>query len=313
MSKQFKESHSKKNNSSKVYSGLDSIPNGTASGKITQGCLVLEGGAFRGLYSQGYMDALMLNDINLSCTIGVSAGALGGMNYVSGQIGRSARINLGFRHDSRYVGVKAFLHSKSILDIGFLTEDRKILEPFDMQAFNSPGRRFVAVATDCVTGQPAYFEKETCDIMQAVRASATMPYISHMVRIDGRPYYDGGCSCKIPYKWALEQGFEKILLIRTRDITHRRKEKVGKSAYRLYPRYPEFADSQAHSNINANRQCDEIDRLHEVGKLYRVAPSEPVTVGRIESDMEKLGDLYWLGYNDCVRELPKLKKYLGIE
>ena len=88
----------------KVYSRLDEIPKGTASDKITEGCLVLEGGAFRGLYTQGFLDAMMENDINLSCVIGVSAGALSGMNYVSGQIGRSGRINLGFRHDSRYIG-----------------------------------------------------------------------------------------------------------------------------------------------------------------------------------------------------------------
>ena len=45
---------------------------------------------------------LMEAGINLSCTVGVSAGALNGMNYVSGQIGRSGRLNLTYRHDSRY-------------------------------------------------------------------------------------------------------------------------------------------------------------------------------------------------------------------
>ena len=53
----------------KIYSRIDEIPEGRASEKITQGCLVLEGGAFRGLYTQGFLDALMLNDINLSCVI----------------------------------------------------------------------------------------------------------------------------------------------------------------------------------------------------------------------------------------------------
>jgi predicted patatin/cPLA2 family phospholipase len=60
--------------------------------------------------------------------------------------------------------------------------------------------------------------------MQAVRASATMPYISPMVMIDGVPYLDGGCSCKIPYEWALQKGFPKILVIRTREAVVRRIE-----------------------------------------------------------------------------------------
>ena len=84
-----------------VYSKLDQIPCGIASNKTIDGCIVLEGGAFRGLYTAGVLDALMENDINLSCTIGVSAGAMNGVNYVAGNIGRTARINLKYRHDSR--------------------------------------------------------------------------------------------------------------------------------------------------------------------------------------------------------------------
>lgn len=37
--------------SGKIYSHIDKIPSGSASRKVTEGCLVLEGGAFRGLYS----------------------------------------------------------------------------------------------------------------------------------------------------------------------------------------------------------------------------------------------------------------------
>lgn len=95
----------KKNN--KRFSGISKLPNGNTSNKIVPGCIVLEGGAFRGLYTSGVLDALMQFEINMQCTVGTSAGALNGFNYVAGQIGRSARINLGYRHDSRYVGLEA--------------------------------------------------------------------------------------------------------------------------------------------------------------------------------------------------------------
>ena len=159
----------------KVYSRLAEIPAGSAPDEVVEGCLVLEGGAFRGLYTQGFLDAMMQNGLNMRCTVGVSAGALSGLNYVAGQIGRSARINLGYRHDGRYVGTRAFLHSRSVLDIGFLTEDRGVLEPLDEERFYRDDQRFVAVATNCLTGEPAYFEKGVCDdILLAVRASATV-------------------------------------------------------------------------------------------------------------------------------------------
>ena len=296
----------------KVYSRIDEIPDGRASREITQGCLVLEGGAFRGLYTQGFLDAMMLNDINLSCVIGVSAGALSGMNYVSGQIGRSARINLTFRHDSRYVGTKALLHSHSILDISFLTEDRGILEPFDSESFYTGDQRFIAVATNCMTGNAACFEKGKCDdLLAGVRASASMPYISPMVMINGTPYLDGGCACKIPYAWALQKNYEKILVIRTRDTEYRKPEKISKAAIRRYRKYKAFAKKLSRDNIIYNHQCDEIERLHKEGRLLRMAPSEEVLVARVEGNMEKLGDLYWLGYNDCLSNLDLIRSYFG--
>ena len=87
-----------------TYTDISKIPYGHASSEITPGCIVLEGGAFRGLYNQGVLDALMKNDINFACTIGTSAGALAGFNYTAGLIGRSARVNFTYRHYTDYVG-----------------------------------------------------------------------------------------------------------------------------------------------------------------------------------------------------------------
>ena len=294
-----------------VYSRLSQIPSGLASEALIPGCLVLEGGAFRGLYTQGFLDAMMQKDLNLSCVIGVSAGALSGLNYVAGQIGRSARTNLTYRRDSRYVGTQAMLRSHSILDIGFLVEDRGILEPVNLERFHRPAQRYIAVATNCQTGEAAYFEKGLCnDIMQAVRASATMPYISPMVMIDGVPYLDGGCACKIPYEWALQEGFPKILVIRTREATYRKNGKKSRTALRFYKKYPAFADKLARSNLDYNSQCEEIEELHQSGRLLRFAPSKPVEVSRLERNLEKLGDLYWLGYQDCLDSLDEIRGYL---
>ena len=37
-----------------------------------------------------------------------------------------------------------------------------------------------------------------------------IPYISRPVSVDGIPCPDSGCCEKVPYRWALDQGFEKI-------------------------------------------------------------------------------------------------------
>ncbi len=297
----------------KVYSRIAEIPKGSAGSRIVDGCLVLEGGAFRGLYTQGFLDVLMEKDINIQTVIGVSAGALGGMNYVAGQIGRSARINLGYRYDGRYVGFRAMVHSRSIVDLGFLTEERGIIEPLDSARFMDPRRRFIAVTSNCLSGHTACFEKGNCpDILKATRASASMPFVSPMVRIGNSYYLDGGCTCKIAYRWALRENFEKIIVIRTREPEFRKPEREIGAALQFYHKYPVFAKKFAHSNIDYNRQCEDIERLHREGRLLRFAPSEHVTVSRLERDLEKLGDLYFLGRKDAEEGLDTIRQYLNV-
>lgn len=300
-------------NINKVFSGIDNLPKGDAPDSIVPGCIVLEGGAFRGVYSEGVLDAFMEAGLNFQCTIGVSAGALNGHNYVGGHIGRAARVNLKFRHDPRYVGKDAIKKNSGIIGFDFAFKEYNKTEPFNIDRFKNPARRFVAVATNCITGKPVYFEKGKCrNIVKAVRASATMPYVSKPVMIDGIPYLDGGCSVKVPYQWALDEGFKKIIVVRTRVREYRRKESSGsnKLAGMLYHKYPEFAESLRTSNSRSNMECDEMDNLEKEGKIFVIAPSKYMKISRIEGDMEKLGDYYYLGYNDGKNVLDKLKKYL---
>ncbi len=300
--------------SDKVYSKIDRIPRGRASENIINGCLVLEGGAFRGLYTQGLLDYWMRHGINFQTMIGVSAGALSAVAYKAGQIGRSARANLGYRHDSRYIGVEAIRKSHSLINLNFLIYDLNNIEPLDVERFNDPRRRLVAVATNCETGKPEYFEMGKCkDIYKALKASASMPYITPMVDVDGKKCLDGGCSCSVPYQWALDQGFEKIVIVKTHDRTYRNEDpKEGSTAHKVYLRHQAFADALDHSDIRYNEEYDEIDRLRDEGRAFVIEPSEVVTVSRVEGDMEKLGALYWLGYNDGAKTLDSLIKYLGI-
>ncbi len=55
--------------------------------------LVLEGGAMRGMYTAGVLDVLIEAGAHFDGVIGVSAGALFGMNFLSGQKGRALRYN----------------------------------------------------------------------------------------------------------------------------------------------------------------------------------------------------------------------------
>ncbi len=297
----------------KVYSGIDTLPTGFAGDAITEGCLLLEGGAFRGMYSQGVCDALMEEGINFRTTAGVSAGAMTGIGYVSGQIGWCAKINLTYRHNSNYIGLDAMKNDHGITGFSFLWNEAMDEHPFDMERFNDPMRRYVCQATNLLTGQPAFFERGKCDdILKAVQASATVPFISEPVMIDDVPYLDGGISQNIPYHWAKRERFDKIVVVKTRDRSYRVEENTHPNIDRIFYRdYPELLKAMDFNSIRYNCLLDEIDADEAAGHVFVVAPKEPVDVGRFEGDMEKLGDLYWKGYNEMKEQIPALREYLA--
>ena len=143
----------------KTYSKLEEIQIGQSNESVINGCLVLEGGAFRGIYSEGVLDVLLENDINMQCTIGTSAGALNGVNNVAGLYGRSAHASLGHRHDKRLVGTTAFMNNQGIIGFNFLFEGMNEEIPFDTERFYREEQRLVVTATNCKNGRTEYFEK----------------------------------------------------------------------------------------------------------------------------------------------------------
>ena len=295
----------------KIYSKIDSIPKGRASDKITRGCLVLEGGGWKGLYTVGVLDCLMLNDINLSSVVGVSAGALSAIGYLSGQIGWGARIDLTYRHDNNYCGVGAMRRDHGITGFSYLFNDLLKKHPVDMERLMDPNRRFAVSATDIDTGSTTYFEKGKCDLFKAVQASATVPYVSLPVEVNGRYYLDGGCSENIPLGWVKHSGEDKVVVVKTREHEFRREPGVSRTAKIMYRNHPAFLKSFADTGNTFNKRVEELSKKSKENKVFVIEPSEEVTVTRFEGDMEKLGELYWLGFNDTKKRIGPLKDYLA--
>ena len=71
--------------------------------------LVLEGGAMRGLFTAGILDVFTAEGITFDGAVGVSAGAVFGCNFKSGQLGRTLRYNLRFARDPRYCSFASLL------------------------------------------------------------------------------------------------------------------------------------------------------------------------------------------------------------
>ena len=313
------------------WSGLDQIPNGHTSGRVIEGCLLLEGGAWRGMYTQGVLDALMESDLCFRPTIGVSAGALSAGVYLSGQIGWSARINLTYRHDPNYYGRAALHDNHGVTGFDYLLNHLMSRYPLDEQTFYKRNRELIVLATNLNTGRARCFYKNRYTsfykkrglsprdfalrndhgIFRAIQASATVPYVSRPVMIAHEPYLDGGCAVKIPYAYARSHFPGKTVVVRTQDLSYRRKPKKFREIdHLLYDHYPAFLNTLAKSHDLYNQTIEKMNRDVVYGETFVLAPNTPVTISRFEGNMEKLGDLYLRGYQETKEKIPALLAYL---
>ena len=103
--------------------------------------LVLEGGALRGIYTAGVLDVLLKNNVKVDKIIGVSAGALFGVNYKSNQPGRALRYNLKYCNNKNYMSYHSLLTTGNIVNKEFCF-DKLVneLDPFDFNTFKRSER-----------------------------------------------------------------------------------------------------------------------------------------------------------------------------
>lgn len=261
--------------------------------------LVLEGGGLRGVFTCGVLDAFMERGIRFPLNVGVSAGACNGLSYMSGQKGRAKASNIDLMDKYHYVGLKYLLTQGCIMDFKLLFEEfpEKII-PYDYEAYFTNPNRFVMVTTNCLTGKAEYLEerKDPRRVMEIVRASSSLPFVTQITYVDSVPMLDGGICDSIPVEYVLAQGFKDITVILTRNRGYRKSEKPNPFLRLFYRKYPKLQDAIANRNREYNRTMDLIEHLEEEGKITVIRPLKPIEVDRMEKDTAKLRQLYNEGY-----------------
>lgn len=277
--------------------------------------LMLQGGSLRCLFTAGVLDVFMERGVEFPCVGGVSAGALCGINYVSKQPGRTAQVNLDYVNDKRYMGLESFVKNRSVFNFDFLFgELSQELLPLDFETFYHSPQRYAAFSTDCRTGELTVHEKGVSeDILLGARASSSIPLLAPMVEVDGRRCLDGGVASAVPVEWALDQGYEKIVVVLTRQKSYRKKP-VSHTMMRLYQQmyrdWPLLVEQLRMLPVRYNELHAKINRLERNGRIFVIRPAEPVRVSRVEKDVEKLKVLYEAGRREAEQRLPAMLEYL---
>ena len=276
--------------------------------------LVLEGGALRGIYTAGVLDVLLENNIKVDAVVGVSAGALFGINYVSKQKGRCIRYNLENAHNKNYMGLYSLITTGNVMNEEFCFH--KLVyetDPFDFDTFNKSKIKFYCVVTNIETGKAEYIEiKDIKKDMEYLRASGSMPIVSKIVEINGNKYLDGGMSDSIPTFWAMKEGYDRIIVVETRVKEYRKKES-SLLPYKLkYKNYLKFLDT-IEKRPKMYNKVKKYDVREDKKSIFVIRPSRLVKIKRIEHNKKKIQEMYNLGVEDAKNSINELKQYLKKE
>ena len=276
--------------------------------------IVVEGGAMRGIYGAGVLDVLLEKNIHADGLIGVSAGAIHGCSFVSEQKGRSIRYNLKYCRDPRYMSFQSLIRTGDMFGKDFCYHELpEKLDPFDNDTFEASATRYYVTCTDVGTGQPVYHYCPSLrgELIDWVRASASMPLASRMVELDGRKRLDGGVSDSIPVGAFRKMGYKRTLVILTRPAGYRKKQNPMMPVIRrAFREYPEFVEAARRRHLVYNRELDEIQRLEREGQVYVIRPSRLIKIRRTERDPERIRQMYELGREDALRAFPEIETFM---
>ena len=277
--------------------------------------LVLEGGAMRGLFTAGVLDAMMAHGITVDGMIGVSAGAAFGCNLKSRQPGRALRYNLRYCRDWRYASWRSLLLTGDFFGAEFCyrTLPEK-LDPFDAAEFARNPMEFHLVCTDVASGDPVYRRCDTAGTktMEYIRASASMPLVSRMVELDGKRFLDGALSDSIPLEHFESIGFERNIVVLTQPENYTKKPpRLMPLVKIVYRRYPKLVELAATRHLKYNAQLEYVRRAEEAGRALVIRPNEKLPIGRISRDPKALRTVHELGVTAAEKRLDEIRAFLG--
>lgn len=261
--------------------------------------LILEGGGMRGIFTCGVLDALMDRGVRFPYTVGVSAGACNGLSYMSRQRGRAKYSNIDLLEKYRYIGFKHLILKGNIMDFDLLfNKFPNEIIPYDYAAYAESDERFEMVTTSCRTGQACYYDekRDPKRIIDIVKASSSLPFVSPISYVDGEPMLDGGIADSIPLLRARAEGFDNNLVVLTRNRGYRKSAGNVFVPPLFYCRYPRLREAIKRRNALYNEQISYVEEQEETGLLTVIRPEHPIEVDRMERDTRKLLRLYDEGY-----------------
>lgn len=276
--------------------------------------IVLEGGGKRGIYVAGVLDVLLEHNIFPDGIIGTSAGAVNACSYVSKQYERNIRYNVRFAREKRYMSFYSLITTGNVVGTDFaynLLPNQ--LDIFDYDTFENSSIDYYATCSNLETGKAEYIKCDTLrgDRMDYLRASASLPYVSQIVEIDGLKLLDGGICDSIPLKAFQNMGYKKNLVVLTRPKGYVKKPENNMLAKLYYSKYPKFITAMKNRYAVYNKTIKYIEEQEKLGNILVMRPSKSIKVGRMEQNPDVIKEMYELGKSDANKMLQDISLFFN--
>lgn len=269
--------------------------------------LVVEGGAMRGIYATGVLDAFIEADYyDFDLCIGVSAGATNLASYLAGMHRRNYTVYTHYSLDKRFINLWKFLGGGHFMDLDWLWEVTVRELRLDLETLRARPARFLIGATESSTGQCVFMEPEIDTLVETLKASSALPVMYRKpVRIGSQDFWDGGVSEPIPVREAIRQGATRILVIRSRQDDYVMRQPKWDLSRWLLMRYPAMARAVSNRPRIYN---DTLAFMREGGhgvEIEEICPPDAFETSRLTRDRAVLDKDYLLGVQDGRRWLAR--------
>lgn len=284
--------------------------------------LIFEGGGYRGAYTAGIANVFLEHDLWFDYVCGISAGASHTINYVSRDQGRVKLSFMALDGSEPVGGLGTLVRGKGYFNADYLYEGciADGFAPFDWDSFVANPARARIQAFDRDSGHTVRFGKEDMpnvwEAIKRVRASSTIPGAMIPEPVDGRVLLDGGLGegAGIPLPMAEADGFERFVLVATREAGYRKKQfpaPVLKAVEHMFASYPHLRDAVITRADRYNAALDHVAELEREGRALVIRP-DVMPVKNTTLKTSELEHAYELGHAQGLRELPRLHAFLGM-
>ncbi len=273
--------------------------------------LVVEGGAMRGIFSTGVLDAFLEEDYNpFDLFLGVSAEATNIASFLAKMYQRNYKVYTDYSLRSDFINWRKFLMGGHLVDLDWLW-DISIKEiRLDLEELFNPEKDYYIGVTEVKTGEIVNIKPKKENLEILLKASSAIPlFYRKLVSIDNKEFVDGGLADPIPVIEAYNRSASDIVVIRSRPSSYKMQPSLGSFISKLYlKKYPKLAKAVLNRPKVYQKAIEFIRNPPGDVSIIEISPPESFQTKRLTKDIDILKKDYNHGYKMGIELINKLKE-----